>query len=87
MNIIRSSNPDRFGYFYANKIVLMQIDDDSETLTIVESKYKKAAEKADTLFEGTFDEFNDVYPCVELGCFEFELGFKKFIQEVILTKT
>ena len=84
MNIIKETNPERYGIVKNGKIILMQIDYDNEMVNIVETvDNKKVKNEAKELLNLSFEDFNDEFFCTENGTYDFLIGFKNYLQQKI----
>lgn len=81
LNIFKDDDPERYGFISGEYIILCQIESDDYTLSVVKSRNgKRAAYKAEVLYEGNNEDF-----CMEYngyigdGQFDVEIAFKNFI--------
>ena len=80
--IISGTNPERYAVKLNGNIILLQVCEEEETITIIETKNdNKVIGKVDVLEEQTFDEFDDNYNCVSYGAFDFKQGFRNYLNK------
>lgn len=84
--IIREDNPERYATLVGKHFIMLQIEDDLHTCSVVKTiaYTKRAKTSCKTLWEGDIEDFYIEYKGeIDYGQIDIELAFRNYIKTII----